>query len=248
MKVTALIVDDEPLARIHLQDLIGAVPWLTCVGEAVDGESAIRSIDSLRPELIFLDIEMPGPSGLAVLERIRHRPAVIFTTAFDRYAVTAFEVSALDYLLKPFGEARFEAAVERARRTFDTGQWPATIERARSALAEPGAMARIFVRQRGRIMPISLVDVDRLEAQDDYVVVHVGGRQHLVRVPLGELVRRLDPERFVRVHRCHVVNIERVVAIAPHGDGRLDVRLRDGTVLTASRSKSRELRGLARGL
>jgi two-component system, LytTR family, response regulator len=244
VKVQALVADDEPLARLRLQGLIRGVAWLECAGESADGESAVRMIDALRPELVFLDVEMPGLSGLEVLERIQHRPAVIFTTAFDRYAVTAFEVSALDYLLKPFGEERFREAVERARRALDLEAPPSTLERARGSLPA-GSLSRLFVRHRGRIVPVAVRDIDRLEAQDDYVMIHTAEGRHLVHLPLNELERRLDAARFVRVHRRHLVNIDRLAALVPFGDGRLELELRDGTRVLASRARSRELRQLA---
>jgi two-component system, LytTR family, response regulator len=240
MKVSALVVDDEPLARRKLRELVDEVSWMACVGEAADGEAAITAVDALRPDLVFLDIELPGPSGLEVLARVRHRPTVIFTTAYDRYAVAAFELHALDYLLKPFGRARFEVAVERARLTLDAAGSSA-LERGRQALAA-GPLARMFVRDRGRIVPLAVRDVVRLQAEDDYVAVHVGGRAYLVHLPLAELERRLDPERFLRIHRSHVVNLDQVDAFEALPNGRIEVLLRDGTRLVASRTRSRELR------
>jgi two-component system, LytTR family, response regulator len=239
---TALIVDDEPLARHKLRELLEDVDWLTCVGEAGDGESAVRAIDAQRPDLVFLDVEMPGFSGLQVLERCQHRPAVVFTTAFDRYAVAAFELEALDYLLKPFGRERLLAALRRARQALGCGEAD-TAERARRAIkgeAEP--LARIFVRDRGRIVPVSLADVQRLEAQDDYVEVVAGGRRHLVHLSMNDFERRLDPARFVRVHRAHIVNLDYVAAFHPLADSRLEVEMRDGTRIVASRERSKALR------
>ena len=243
MKVSCLIVDDETLARIRLRDLIAEVPWLDCVGEAADGESAVRALDLLRPDLVFLDVELPAFSGLAALEKARHRPAVVFTTAFDRYAVTAFELAAVDYLLKPFGRERFAGAVERAGRALDLTERESTLERARQTLAS-GRADRIFVRDRGRIFPLALGDVERLEAQDDYVLIHAGGRRHLAHVTLTDLERRLDPARFLRVHRSHVVNADYVIEMVRREDGRLEVGMRDGTRLLASRAHSRRLRRL----
>jgi two-component system LytT family response regulator len=243
MKVSALVVDDEPLARRKLRELVDDVPWLACVGEAADGDAAIAAVDTLRPDLLFLDIELPGPSGLEVLARVRHRPTVIFTTAYDRYAVAAFELHALDYLLKPFGRGRFEAAVERARMCLDAAG-PSTLERGRQALAVPaGPVARLFVRDRGRIVPLAVRDVVRLQAEDDYVAAHAGGRSYLVHLPLAELERRLDPDRFLRIHRSHVVNLDHVEAFEAQADGRVEVVLKDGLRLVASRTRSRELRG-----
>jgi two-component system LytT family response regulator len=172
--IRAIVIEDEPLARRRLRELAADVPWLSCVGEAGDGAAAVRAIDELRPDLVFLDIRMPELSGLEVLERTEHEPAVIFTTAFDQYAVAAFELGALDYLLKPFGRERFLAAVERARRTLgaprvdDTDSDTSTLARARAALgASAGPAERIFIRDRGRIVPIPVREIERLEAEDD---------------------------------------------------------------------------------
>jgi two-component system LytT family response regulator len=250
--IRALLIEDEPLARRQLRDLAAAVPWLSCVGEAADGATAVRAIDELRPDLVFLDIRMPELSGLEVLERTEHEPAVIFTTAFDQYAVAAFELGALDYLLKPFGRDRFLAAVERARRALgaarpdDDDADSSTVARARAALGTPaGPAERIFVRDRGRILPIPVREIERLEAEDDYVAVHARGRRFLVYLPLGEFERRLDPDRFLRVHRSHVVNLDYVIALVPYDAARLQVEMRDGMKIMASRARSRELRHLA---
>ncbi|MFN2564441.1 MAG: LytR/AlgR family response regulator transcription factor [Gemmatimonadaceae bacterium] len=252
MTVRALIVEDEPLARRQLRELAAEVPWLACVGEAEDGAAAVRAIDELRPDLVFLDIRMPELSGLEVLDRAEHEPAVIFTTAFDTYAVSAFELGALDYLLKPFGRERFLAAVERARRALgaqrldESDRDTSTLARARAALGSTGGPAeRIFVRDRGRIVPIPVREIERLEAEDDYVAVYARGRRFLVYLPLSEFERRLDADRFLRVHRSHVVNLDYVAALVPYDAARLQVEMRDGTKLMASRARSKELRHLA---
>jgi len=250
--IRALLIEDEPLARRQLRELAAGVPWLACVGEAGDGATAVRAIDELRPDLVFLDIRMPELSGLEVLERVAHEPAVIFTTAFDSYAIAAFELGALDYLLKPFGRERFLAAVGRARRALaaahaeESDRDTSTVARARVALGASGEPAeRIFVRDRGRIVPVPVREIERLEAEDDYVAVHVRGRRFLVYLPLGKFERRLDPQRFLRVHRSHVVNLDYVTALVPYDATRLQVEMRDGTKLMASRARSRELRHLA---
>jgi two-component system, LytTR family, response regulator len=239
-----LIAEDEPLARRHLRELLTDVPWLDCVGEARDGREAVEMIDASEPDLVFLDIEMPEMNGLEVLERITHRPAVIFTTAYDRYAVSAFELEALDYLLKPFGRERLHSALERARRSLGSGEPDATtlVERARHALGDGGMLSRIFVRDRGRIIPIATPEIERLEAQDDYVALHLRGKMHLVYLPLGDFERRLDPERFLRIHRAHIVNLDFVNQIVPYDGSRMQVEMRDGTKILASRTRSKELR------
>ena len=164
-RVRALIVEDEPLARRTLREILADVPWLECVGEAESGLRAVEMIDTLTPDLVFLDIEMPELNGLQVLDRISHEPAVIFTTAYDRYAVSAFELEALDYLLKPFGRERCLSALERARRALpvnggaaERGAAPTLVERARNVMAESGPLTRLFVRDRDRIVPVAAAE------------------------------------------------------------------------------------------
>jgi len=242
--VTGLIVEDEPLARRRLRDLIKDVPWLECLGEVSSGRAAIAAIDELQPDLVFLDVRLPGVSGIDVLSRVRHRPAVIFTTAYDQFAVTAFELAALDYLLKPFGRERFGRAVARARPLLEQQAAAAAVERAREALSD-GPMPRLFVREGGRIVPIRAAAVESLEACDDYVVVHTqGGHRYRISLPLGELERRLDSRAFVRVHRSHVVNLDHVVSWTPHDGSRYLITLRSGATIVASRQRSRALRDL----
>jgi two-component system, LytTR family, response regulator len=245
VKTRALIVEDEPIPRERLRELLLGVDWIDCVGQAADGQSAVRMIDDLRPDLVFLDIEMPGMTGLEVLSRIEHDPAVVFTTAYDRYAVTAFELEALDYLLKPFGAKRLASALERVKKQLQSDASFPVAERARTALETRGTFSRIFVRDRGRIVPIQVESIDRLEAEDDYVGVHANGRRYLVYLGMAEFEARLDSEKFVRIHRSHIVNLDRVAAFLPEDGGRLVIEMKDGTKLSASRTRSRELRHLA---
>jgi two-component system LytT family response regulator len=245
MKVRALIVEDEPLARKALRDFVRGVEWLETLGEAADGREAVRMIDALEPDLVFLDVKLPELTGLEVLERIRHEPAVVFTTAYDRFAVAAFELEAIDYLVKPFGEERFRETLERVRRRLsDAADGGSGRERARAALGE-GPLKRLFARRSDGIVPIPLETVTHIEAADDYVTVHSRGETHLLHVTLGELAGRLDPERFLRIHRSHIVNLDEIAAIREHDNRRLVVVLRDGQQIVASRSGSRDLRGLA---
>jgi two-component system, LytTR family, response regulator len=244
-RTRALVVEDEPIARRQLRELLADVAWLEVVGEASDGRQAVTMIDALRPELVFLDIELPELSGLDVLRRVSHLPAVVFTTAYDRYAVAAFELEAVDYLLKPFGRERLGAAVERVRRTLvqHAGDAPSA-ERARAALDRTGPLTRIFVRERDRIVPVQVADIERLEAEDDYVAVVTRGRRHLVYLGMNEFEARLEPGRFLRVHRSHIVNLDHVRALVPYDATRLQVEMKDGTAILASRARSKELRHL----
>lgn len=245
-KPSAVVVDDDALARERIKDLLAEAPLVTIVGEAADGLSAIRLIDEVRPAIAFLDIEMPALSGLQLLERLHHRPVVIFTTAYDQYAVTAFELAAVDYLLKPFGLGRFKAAVERAVQSVGrSGTGPNAVDRARETLGEEHALRRLFLRERDVILPVELDRVTRFEADGDYVLVHAGDRPHLVRLRLQDLEARLG-ERFLRVHRSHLVNLDHVRRFEPHDATRLAVLMDDGARIVASRSRSQELRRLAR--
>jgi two-component system LytT family response regulator len=250
--VRVVVVEDEPLARAHLVELLAEVPWIVVAGEAADGVAAVAAIDALGPDLVFLDVQLPECTGLEVLERIAHRPAVVFTTAYDRHAVAAFELGALDYLLKPFGRERLDAALARVRRSVSARDdaavppAPPLRERAGAAFGPPGApLERLFVRDRGRLVPLLMREVERLEAEDDYVALVARGRRFLVELPLGEFEARLDPTRFLRIHRGHIVNLDYVAQLVPYDGARLQVEMRDGTKLMASRTRSRELRDLA---
>ncbi|WP_373069163.1 LytR/AlgR family response regulator transcription factor [Gemmatimonas sp.] len=239
---TVLVCEDEPLARLHLRALIEATPSLLWVGEVADGSNAVTLIDRLRPAIVFLDIAMPELNGLEVLERITHRPAVVFTTAFDAHAVQAFELGAVDYLLKPFGPERFATAVGRVERSLSIyGGDTSVAERVR---ATHGALTRVFVRERGRIVPIMVQEIERLEAEDDYVTIIVRGRRHVLTITLAALLMKLDGRRFIRIHRSHAVNLDAVAALIPFDSARLCVEMRDGTRITASRSGTQLLRTL----
>jgi two-component system LytT family response regulator len=256
----ALVVDDEPIARSALRGLLGDVPWLVCVGEAGDGPAAIAAIMEQRPDLVFLDVRMPGATGIEVLERTSATApglAVIFTTAHDDYAMTAFELGAIDYLRKPFGRERFLRAVERARPQLEAATARRAAESDANAEAAAGAplaerlafaqeaprpLTRIFVRDRGAVVPIAAEQIVRCEADGDYVAVYAGGRRHLIYVNLGDLTAQLDPARFVRVHRSHLVNLDHVAALTPHDANRLELRLRDGGRVVASRAGTQLLR------
>ena len=243
MKVPVLIADDEPIARAGLRDLLAEHDWLECVGEAASGPAAVAAIDALRPELVFLDVQMPGLLGTDVLARVEHRPHVVFTTAYAEHAVAAFELGALDYLLKPFGPERLAAALERVRAAFGEPAPAPALDRLREALAQ-GPMSRLFVRRGAAIVPVAVGEVSRFEAQGDYVVAHAGEARHVLHLALARLEERLDQERFLRVHRAHIVNLDRVWAFRRRGKGRLVAELTDGAEVPVSRSRARDLRGL----
>lgn len=243
-QVSVVIADDEPVARAGLRDMLAGTAWLSIVGEASSGPAAVAAIDNLRPELVFLDIQMPGLLGTEVLHHVKHRPFVVFTTAFAQHATTAFELGALDYLLKPFGPERLAKTLERVRAALgEPTAAPPALERLREALGS-GPMSRLFVRAAGGVIPVAVANVSWFEASGDYVVAHAGKNRYMLHVALSRLQARLNPERFVRIHRTHIVNLDHVVTFHPHGKGQLEAELKDGTLLVVSRDRAREIRAL----
>ena len=245
MKVRTLVVDDEPIARAGLKGMLSAFDWIEVIGEAADGQSAAQAIEALKPELVFLDVQMPGLLGTYVLRHIAHRPFVIFTTAYSQHAVTAFELGAVDYLLKPFGAARLAAAMERVRGAIGEPSSADAVERLSGALGG-GPITRLFVRVGNATVLLPVDRVSRFEADGDYVVAHAGGTRHLLHVSLTGLLARLDPKRFTQVHRAHVVNLDHVRAFMRDARGNLEAELNDGTRVPVSRARAQELRSLVR--
>jgi two-component system, LytTR family, response regulator len=246
---TVFIAEDEPLARDVLRDAIYAHPALRLAGEAGDGASALEQIERLRPDVVFMDIQMPEMTGLEVLRRLSCAPDIVFTTAYDQYAVTAFELNAVDYLLKPFTRARFDAAVARLleapmppREIVDAALEQAT----RRKEGQPaGRLERILVRDRGRIFPLSLNEIEYLKADSKYTAIAARGQTFLVRIGISELEVQLDPARFIRVHRSALVNLDFVDSMRADEQSQLVIQMRDGSVLTASREASKVLREMA---
>jgi two-component system, LytTR family, response regulator len=244
---TALIADDEPLARADIRARLSAQPEIEVVGEAGDGPSVVGAIRTLKPDLVFLDVQMPGYDGLEALKRVgqEHLPLVVFVTAYDRYAVKAFELHALDYLLKPVSDQRFHQTLARAMQ--ELGDESALNRRqlnlvealyaARDSHLTPPApyISRIAVKDKRRYVILKIADVDWIQSAANYVELHAGTRTLLLRTTLTSLEERLDPAVFVRIHRTSVVNLERVTEIVPSEHGDSLVRLQDGTSLPLSR-------------
>ncbi|MBL0940881.1 MAG: response regulator transcription factor [Gemmatimonadaceae bacterium] len=245
MKITAFVADDEPIARAGLRAMLGAFEWIAVVGEAADGESAIQLIEAQHPELVFLDVQMPGLFGTEVLRRLTWRPYVIFTTAFSEHAVSAFELGAVDYLLKPFGPARLAAAMQRVQSAIGEPAPVDAVERLSGALGG-GPINRLFVRVGGALVPLPVERVSRFEADGDYVIAHADQAKHLLHLSLARLEERLDPARYVRVHRTHLVNLEHVRAFKPDVRGNLEAVMLDGARVPVSRSRAQEIRSLGR--
>ena len=242
--IRAVLVEDEAPARENLREYLSDAPWVEVVGEAPDGGEGLRLIDALEPDLVFLDVRLPELSGVEVARRMRHSPAIVFTTAYDRFAISAFELGAIDYLVKPFGRERFATTLARLRARL--GPPPVSDgERARTALG-PGPLARLFARRGDRIVPIATDSIVRIQAQGDYAEVHAAEGTFLIHVSLAELAARLDPAVFLQVHRSHIVNLAAVAHLRPHDERRLAIALRDGSVVVASRAASEALRRQAR--
>jgi two-component system LytT family response regulator len=247
MMLRVLIVDDESVARRRIRRLLGAEPDVTVIGECGDGESAIAAIATDRPDLVFLDVQMPERDGFEVLQSLPplELPAILFVTAYDRYALRAFDVHAIDFLLKPFTRERFRIALARARERLEHRDRDGGLAALAASLRERRRyLARVAVRTAGRIVLVDLATVDWLEAADNYVRLHVEKREYLLRETLAALESQLDPDRFARIHRSAIVQIDRIVELHPATHGDFDVLLRDGTRLTLSRTWRDRLRGL----
>ena len=256
-EIRALIVDDEPLARRGIRQLLEREPDVTVVGEARNGREALRALRTLDPELVFLDVQMPEVDGFAVLRAVgpERMPPVIFVTAYDAFAVRAFDAHAIDYLVKPLREARFAEAVQRVRERLRSAD-AVTLSRQLSALLATTADARLAPQAatgRRIVVPTStgeLVldaeEIDWIEADDYYAAVHTRGRRHLIRESLSSLESRLDPARFVRVHRSAIVNLDRVREYRTDTPGESAVLLRDGTRIAVSRRRREQVVELLR--
>jgi two-component system, LytTR family, response regulator len=249
MTLRVLIVDDEPLARARLRALLEREPDVQVAGESGDGVQAITAVEALRPDLVFLDVQMPALDGFGVLEALGEPlPAVVFVTAYDRYALRAFEVHALDYLLKPFDRERFRRALERARATLQRDESLAVNRKLLELLDDVRptrkAAPRLVVKTAGRVFFLRPEEIDWVEAAGNYVKVHVGREDHLLRETMSALEGRLDADRFVRIHRSTLVNLDRVKELQPWFHGDYKVILRDGTELTLSRGYRPKLQEL----
>jgi two-component system LytT family response regulator len=251
-----MIVDDEPLARQRIADLLEGHDDVTIVGTADNGRVAVEEIRRLKPDLVFLDVQMPAMTGFEVVRAvgIEHMPTTIFVTAYDQYALQAFDLAAVDYLVKPFDDDRFEQALQRARRHSAAGDASRLRDRLMAVLqgespevaavetptTGSGYVDRIRVESRGKVRFIPAADVDYIVADGPYVELSVGGRRHLIREAMQVLEDQLDPSQFLRVHRSAIVRLDRVDTLVKAAGGDYSVVLKDGTRLKVSRSR-REL-------
>jgi two-component system LytT family response regulator len=247
MKVRTLIVDDEPLARERLRQLLAAAHGIEVVGECAGGGEAVRAIQNQSPDLVFLDVQMPELDGFGVIEAVgaERMPLVVFVTAHDRYALKAFEVHAVDYLLKPFDRERFQKALARALERLQRHDTAALSQRLSAMLAElrPEARqpGRLAVKTEGRVLLLKVDDIDWIESADNYVGVHVGPETHLLRETMNAMESRLPAERFLRISRSAIVNVERIRELQPMFHGEYVVILRNGTRLMLSRTYREKL-------
>ncbi|MBV9549939.1 MAG: response regulator transcription factor [Alphaproteobacteria bacterium] len=236
-----LIVDDEPLAAERLQILCGRLPRLSLVGAATNGASALRLIESLKPDLILLDIQMPEMDGMALAQTLAgqpSKPAIIFVTAYDNFAVSAFDVAAVDYLLKPVEIERLTRAIDRV----------GTVGGARTVIPEQASWAREFwVPDRNGVVRVAAGDIDLVEAERDYMRLHVGARSYLLHETISNLERKLDPERFVRLHRSTLVRRDRITGFRHNGVGGWEAQLQDGRSLRVGRTYLASARAMVNG-
>jgi two-component system LytT family response regulator len=240
--IRTLIADDEPLARERVRSLLADQPGISVVAEAHDGDQAVAQILEQQPDLVFLDVQMPKRTGFEVIQAVGadRMPAVVFVTAYDQYAIKAFDVHAVDYLLKPFDRERFEGAVDRARRHFDAESGGALKSQLMRLVQELQPQStprqeRLIVKTGGRLFFLRTDEVDWIEAAGNYVRLHVGKDAHLLRETMNSIEARLDPKIFLRIHRSRIVNMDRVKELHPWFNGDYAVILRDGTKLMLSR-------------
>jgi two-component system LytT family response regulator len=245
-RIRVLIVDDEPLARQHIADRLAHEGGADVVGEAANGLEAVERIRTLHPDLVFLDVQMPGMDGLDVVDTVGadEMPLTIFTTAFDQYALKAFDRAAVDYLLKPFDDDRFSQAFQRARKALELREVDRIAHRLRDLLQEEreeeraeGFVDRITVESRGQLRVVPVSKVDYITASGPYAELHVGGHVYAVRERMQTLEEKLDPAVFFRVHRSAIVRVDRVDSMLRAPGGDYSVKLKDGTVLSVSRSR-----------
>lgn len=243
MAIRTLIVDDEPLAREKLRGFLEKEKSIEIIGECRDGREALETIDNEGPDLVFLDVQMPEMDGFEVLENIEPErlPTVIFVTAYDQYALKAFDVHAVDYLLKPFDRQRFKAALDRAGTELERRQVGDVKRQLLALLSDVETRRtkyppRLVIKSSGRVVFLKVDDVDWVDAAGNYVRLHAGNETHMLRETMGRLEKRLDPEKFLRIHRSTIVNIERIRELQQQFHGDYLVVLKNGQRLTLSRS------------
>jgi len=231
-----VIVDDEPLARSVLREYLSAHPDIEIAAECANGFEAVKAVSNLKPDLLLLDIQMPRLDGFEVLELIGREVGVIFVTAYDKYALRAFEVHAVDYLLKPFSAERLREALERAKQRLARNEMPPVTDLMIAARPPGAKLERVLIRDGGNVHVIPIGKIDYVEAQDDYICFRSEGKQFLKQQTLGDVEATLDPSQFVRIHRSYILNIDRLAKLELYAKDSHAAILRDGTRLAVSRS------------
>jgi len=261
----AVIVDDDVLARDVVRMMLKAFPQIQVVGEASNGKQAVEMIDTQHPDVVLLDVQMPDLNGFGVIKNSQFRPsAIIFITAYDQYALKAFEVNAIDYLLKPFAEDRFEQALQQMLYVLQGHQQAVLQNRLENLLADyeklqakatqqgaippplatPQYLKRVWVKQRQKMILLQVTDVDWVEASGDYVTLYLGEQKHLLKESMQALAEKLDPRQFLRIHRSTLINLDRIKELQPHFNGEYYITLQNGIRLKSSRSYKDQLKAL----
>jgi two-component system LytT family response regulator len=253
MKIRTLIVDDMPLARNRIRRYLKTDSEIEIIGECSDGREAINAINKLKPDLVFLDVQMPEIGGFEVLETINVNPlpAIVFVTAYDQFTLRAFDVHAVDYLLKPFNDARLKRSLERAKRALTQFKQIDLNEQLQNRLqeikGEPKFLKRLAVKSGERTFFLPTDEIDRISTAGNYLELHAGKQAHLIRERMCELEAKLDPTKFVRIHRLTIINIERLREMQPLFNGDYVIILHNGTKLTLSRTYREKLFALIKG-
>jgi two-component system LytT family response regulator len=234
--IKAVIVEDEKPARDLVKNYLESVPEVEIIGEFDNGFDGLKAINELLPDVIFLDVQMPKLSGFEMLEVLDHKPEVIFTTAYDQYAINAFEQNAVDYLLKPFSKDRFVEAIDKLKEKLTKKQEPSSIDRIKQHFADSEEkIHRVVIKKSGRIHVISTEKINFFEAQDDYVMVYTNEGKYLKQQTMKYFEKHLDPEQFVRVHRSYIANVSCIERIEPYEKSNFILILKDGNKVPVSR-------------
>ncbi len=245
--IKAVIIDDEPLGRALIREYLQGHPDIVVSAECCDAHEALEAIDQHNPHLLFLDVNMPEMNGFELLEMLDARPHIIFSTAYDQYAIKAFDVNAVDYLLKPYDQERFNTALDRARHSLaqNAAERDKTIERLLSTInPERKFLTRMLVKESGRIIILNTAEILWAEAVEDYINIHTDVNAYLINQSMTSFITKLDPEKFIRIHRSHVINLEAVKELRPWTNGRLKCILAHGKEIVSSRTGAKKLREL----
>jgi len=244
IKYTAIIIEDEKLARDLVKNYLHDQPSIELIGEYEDGFSGLKAINELKPDIVFLDVQMPKLTGLELLELVDDLPNIIFTTAFDEYAINAFDLNAVDYLLKPFSQERFDTALEKTFNKMEGRDGFAGINQLKTEIVEKSVLDKIVVKSNNNIHVIPLDAVNYIESEDDYVMIHTSSGKHLKHQTMKFYEERLNTDMFIRIHRSYIVNIAQINKIEKFGKETYQVVLKNGVGLKVSRSRYQGLKSI----